>query len=86
MGRKLEREKGSGCKLEKFCGILRLHSESECDGVYRDTKSANRGTGESDMGPVVIVPPEIHPFFHLKDVITPQQCAHTLSHTRCRQW
>lgn len=30
------------------------------------------------MGPVVIVPPEIHPLFHLKDVITPQQCAHAL--------
>lgn len=43
------------------------------------------GTGESDMGPVVIVPPEIHPLFHLKDVITPQQCAHTLSHTRLWQ-
>lgn len=86
MGGKLESKKGRGCKVEKFAGVLDCTVKSECDGVYRDTKSANRGTGESDMGPVVIVPPEIHPLFHLKDVITPQQCAHTLSHTRCRQW
>lgn len=54
--------------------------ESECDGVFRDTKSANGGGDWRDTATVVIVPPEIHPFFHLKDVITPQQRAHIFTH------
>lgn len=44
----------------------RLLSGRECDGVYGDTERAIGRTGESDMGPVVIVPPEIHPLFPFK--------------------
>lgn len=65
----------------KVCGSLRLLHESECDGVHRDTKSANGGTGESDMGPAVIVPPEIHPPFPFKRCdYTATLCAHTFPH------
>lgn len=39
------------------------------------------GVWESDLCPVVIVPPEIHPFFHLKDTATIRTHTHKSAHT-----
>lgn len=74
------KKKKRRCKVEKFVGVVDCSVKTSVM-EYTEIQRVG-GWGESDMCPVVIVPPEIHPLFPFKRCdYTATMCAHTFTHT-----
>lgn len=77
--RKLESERGTRCRLENFAIVLYCSVKVNVMEYTEIQRGPSGGLGSQIWVQWSSFLLRFIPFFHLKDVITLQQCAHTLS-------